>query len=173
VEGLRLLRRERGVSARSGRITARQAAEHDKCKGRPRELHCSSLFVEISGCDVMSGAAGGQPEPASLSFGPQWRQKAPLALGYSRRQVQRWAAGTAQPPRRVLILLNRRAVRARSDIEAGRNRNTSASTKQHASAQPPLPVALTPLKLLGIRALRRSQPIDGEPAYLQHGTPRR
>lgn len=105
-------------------------------------------------------------------FGPQWRQKTPLALGYSRRQVQRWASGSAQPPRRVWILLGRRALTAGSDIEgwaeqqhqrieeAARRRLTSAAG------------ALTALKLLGIRALNQSRPKDAEPAYLHHGAPR-
>jgi hypothetical protein len=32
------------------------------------------------------------------AFGPSWRAKAPAALGYSRRTVQRWAAGTVCMP---------------------------------------------------------------------------
>jgi hypothetical protein len=105
-------------------------------------------------------------------FGPQWRQKAPLALGYSRRQLQRWVSGVAQPPRRVWILLGRRAVTARSDIEAWAEQEHERIDEAARQRLTAASGALTALKLLGIRELRRSRPADAEPGYLQHGAPR-
>jgi hypothetical protein len=50
-------------------------------------------------------------------FGRDWRRRAPVALGYSRRTVHRWISGETRVPRRALVLLERRAVAAGSDIE--------------------------------------------------------
>jgi hypothetical protein len=94
-------------------------------------------------------------------FGPQWRQKAPLALGYSRRQVQLWASGAAQPPRRVWVLLGRRAVTARSGIEAWAEREHERIDEVASQRLAAAAGALTALKLLGIRGLSRSRPTDG------------
>jgi hypothetical protein len=104
-------------------------------------------------------------------FGPQWRQKAPSALGYSRRQVQRWASGAVKPPRRVWILLGRRALTVSSDIDAWAEREHERIDEAARQRLAAATGAVTVLKLLGVRALRQSP--AAEPEYLQHAAPRR
>ena len=47
-------------------------------------------------------------EILQLTFGPEWRRRAPAVFGRSRRQIGRWCSGETRIPRRSLILLQRR-----------------------------------------------------------------
>jgi hypothetical protein len=60
------------------------------------------------------------PEILQLSFGLEWRQRAPAALGRSRRQIGRWCSGETRIPRRFLILLQRLVYDVAGDIETWR-----------------------------------------------------
>jgi hypothetical protein len=60
------------------------------------------------------------PEVFHLLFGPEWRRRAPAALGRSRRQIGRWCSGETRIPRRFLILLQRRVHGEAESIERRR-----------------------------------------------------
>ena len=144
-----------------------------KCRGRTIPLYASkqrplraTRRVLRSGRAVAVAGFAAVFEPTFADvlfglFGPRWRQEAPRVLGYSRRQVQRWASGAVQPPRRVWVLLGRRAVTARSAIEAWAEREHERIDEVASQRLAAAAGALTALKLLGIRGLSRSRPTDG------------
>jgi hypothetical protein len=110
-------------------------------------------------------------------FGPEWRQRAPAALGYSRRQVDRWVSGVAQPPRRVWVLLGRRTATAQSDIEVWARRQHAQIDETVQQRLAAASGTITALKLLGIRYERnpprvgrpRKHPVRSAPAQTPYG----
>jgi hypothetical protein len=60
------------------------------------------------------------PEILQLLFGLGWCQRAPAALGRSRRQIARWCSGETRIPRRVLVLLSQSACSVVEEIERWR-----------------------------------------------------
>jgi hypothetical protein len=111
-------------------------------RSKLRPLHATRRVLKSGRAVAVAGfAAVFEPTFADVLFGlfgPRWRQEAPRVLGYSRRQVQRWASGAVKPPRRVWILLGRRALTAGSDIEASAEQEHQRIYEAAASAWPPL-----------------------------------
>jgi hypothetical protein len=60
------------------------------------------------------------PDALHLLFGPEWRRRAPLAVGRSRRQIGRWCSGETLTPRRFLILFQRAVDKEANEIERWR-----------------------------------------------------
>jgi hypothetical protein len=97
-------------------------------------------------------------------FGPDWRQRAPALLGYSRRQVERWLAGEARMSRRVLVLLrDQHALTAPRRIEQWRRREIERIEIEAAQWLDDAAQAETALRLMIIRVGRLPPPRVGRP----------
>jgi hypothetical protein len=99
------------------------------------------------------------------AFGPVWRAKAPAALGYSRRSVQRWVTGEVRLPPAVRHLLERLLAAAAQSraIERWRlaeHQRIDAATEEWRTAASNAP---TRLRLIAIEDERNPPPRVGRP----------
>jgi hypothetical protein len=96
-----------------------------------------------------------------VAFGPGWRRRAEVALGRSRRTIQRWCSGETRVPRRALVLLERLAGAAGSDIERWRRARHERIEKEAFERLAAAGQALTWAKLLTLRDEREPRPTVG------------
>lgn len=98
-----------------------------------------------------------------LLFGPNWRRRAPTVFGRSPRQIGRWCRGEIRVPRRVLVLLERRAVAAGSDIEPWKREQHQRVEDEARERMGAAAAAVTWSRLLMIRDKREPRPRVGRP----------
>jgi hypothetical protein len=96
-------------------------------------------------------------------FGPCWRRRAPRAFGRARRTIERWCSGETRVPRRVLVLLERLAVAAGSDIERWKREQHQRVEEEAHERRGAAAAAVTWSRLLLIREKREPMPRVGRP----------
>jgi hypothetical protein len=96
-------------------------------------------------------------------FGPAWRRRAPVALGRARRTIERWCSGETRVPHRALVLLERLALAAGSDLERWKGEQHQRIEEEARERGGAAAAAVTGLRLLLIRDKRDPSPQVGRP----------
>jgi hypothetical protein len=91
-----------------------------------------------------------------LLFGPDWRRRASVEFGRSRRQIARWCRGETRVPRWVIREIERRTLAAASNLERWKQEQIERIERERAVT---IGQALTWVKLL--RSRDRREPAQG------------